>query len=151
VTRNRIISTFFGLGLLPWFPGTWGSLAGLGLAILAKDWVLGIAVVLLFFVGVWSSDKTAREVNKSDPGEVVIDEVVGMGVSLLFLPHHWIFWVSGFVLFRLFDIKKPGPIRKLEQFPGGWGIMLDDLGAGIMTNILLQMGHLLYLLSKIWS
>ena len=142
-----MLATFFGIGLLPWCPGTWGALAGLVLGILLKDAPLAIVMTVLFCAGVWVSQKTAEAVGNKDPSEVVIDEVVGMGVAMLFLPRTLFFCIAAFALFRLFDIWKPGVIRRFESAGGGLGIMLDDLAAGIFANLILQSGHLIYLLA----
>ena len=140
-----LIGTFFYVGKLPWFPGTWGSLAGLLIAWFFTDSILAGLMIFLFFLGVYASTRMSEELKQEDPKEVVIDEVVGMGVSLLFLPRSWIFLLAAFLLFRLLDIRKPGFIRRFEQFPSGWGIMLDDLAAGIVANLVLQLFHFIYL------
>jgi len=96
-----------------------------------------IITVVVTLAGVWSSSVMERFWGK-DPSKVVIDEVSGMCVSLLWLPVNVKYLLAAFILFRFFDIVKPLFIRKTESFPGGWGIMLDDVLAGIYTNILLQ-------------
>jgi len=119
------------------------------IAVFLNDWILVPVILILFFVGIEASRRTSLELGQTDPKEVVIDEVVGMAVSLLFLPRTFLFILTAFLLFRVFDIKKPGFIRKMERFPGGVGIMLDDLGAGIMANITIQVFHLLYLMIRV--
>ncbi|HEX3384328.1 MAG TPA: phosphatidylglycerophosphatase A, partial [Mucilaginibacter sp.] len=97
---------------------------------------LSITIVITF-LGVWSSGVVAK-VWGEDPAKVVIDEVAGMWISLLFLPVCWQYTLAGLILFRIFDIAKPLYIRKMENLRGGWGIMLDDVLAGVYANILLQ-------------
>jgi phosphatidylglycerophosphatase A len=89
----------------------------------------GIALTLLF--GVPAASIVARESGNNDPGFVVIDEVTGQWITLLFCPADWRGAAIAFVLFRLFDITKPFPIRRIERLPGGWGIVFDDVGAGL--------------------
>ncbi len=96
------------------------------------------AIVVLFLAGVWSANIVEREWGK-DPSKVVIDEVLGMCVSLFMLPVTWKYVFLAFILFRFFDITKPLFIRKTESLPSGWGVMADDLLAGIYSNVLLQL------------
>jgi len=100
--------------------------------------LLSIIITLIInCAGVWSSSIVETDWGK-DPSKVVIDEVAGMAVSLLFLPVNVKYLIVAFILFRFFDITKPMFIRKMEQLPAGWGIMADDVLAGIYTNVLLQ-------------
>ena len=145
---HRLLASGLGTGYLPIFPGTWGSLLGIIPAFFLPPPYFAFFLVALFFTGVWASQAYAQEFKIKDPQSVVIDEVLGMGVSLLFLPKNLIFYVAGFALFRLFDVKKPWVIRKLEHLPGGWGIMMDDLGAGIAANLILQSVHLVHLMTR---
>jgi phosphatidylglycerophosphatase A len=94
----------------------------------------------VFLASVWASSRLARNMAVEDPGVVVIDEVVGQWVTLLFLPFTPAVAAAGFVLFRVLDVFKPWPARQLESLPGGWGIMGDDLMAGIYGNLLLPAG-----------
>lgn len=121
-------------------PGTLGSLAALFIVLLTNGHsaVLIASLLVLFFVAVWSSGVTARDLGEHDPSVVVIDEVCGIMVSFLFVPIDWRTLVVGFVGFRFFDVLKPPPLRLLEQIPKGFGIVLDDLAAGIYTNLVLQ-------------
>ena len=96
-----------------------------------------IITILITFIGVWSSSKVEPIWGK-DPARVVIDEVAGMCIGLLFLPVNVKYVLCSLILFRLFDITKPLFIRKMEDLPGGWGVMMDDVLAGVYTNILLQ-------------
>jgi phosphatidylglycerophosphatase A len=91
-----------------------------------------VAAFLVTAVGVWAASVVARELGKKDPQIVVVDEVAGLLVTMLPMREvSWLAVVIGFALFRLFDVFKPWPIRKLEQLPGGWGIVLDDIAAGL--------------------
>jgi phosphatidylglycerophosphatase A len=96
--------------------------------------------VIVFFASVAASTRLARSLGKKDPGVVVVDEVVGQWISLLFLPFTPAVAVAGFVLFRVLDVFKPWPARQLESLPDGWGIMSDDVMAGIYANLLLHAG-----------
>ena len=80
------------------------------------------------------------ETGEKDPSSAVIDEVAGMGIAMLAIPNQWPFVIMAIILFRLFDIWKPYPIRELEKLPGGWGIMTDDLLAGVYANVWIQIG-----------
>src|SRR5882724_128834 len=125
-----IFVTWFGAGWLPGAPGTWGSLAALPFAWLILHYgdpgLLAFASVGLFALGVWASDIAARETRTVDPGWIVIDEVVGQWLTLLAAPFSLVGFAAGFLLFRLFDIWKPFPIRQLERrLEGGFGIMAD--------------------------
>lgn len=93
--------------------------------------------MLVLVMGIWSANRVEKHWGK-DSSRVVIDEAAGMGISLLLLPVEWKYLLTAFVLFRFFDILKPLYIRKLESFPGGWGVMLDDVLAGLYTNLLLH-------------
>ncbi len=123
-----------GVGLIPFAPGTWGSGVGLILAVLCQvHSLIFLAVFLMTLVfGFWATSRMDFSRN-ADPHFIVMDEVSGMMLSLLGFPFHgWIF-ITGFFIFRFFDIVKPFPLRRLEKIPGYWGILLDDLGAGIYT------------------
>ena len=128
------IATVGGLGFFSPMPGTLGSAAACVVSwFFPVPWWGILAVTVL---GVWASGTAARFLNKEDPGCVIIDEVVGMWLSLLFLPRSFI--LGGFLLFRVLDILKPFPIDRFERLPGGWGIMADDVVGGLMANFLLQ-------------
>jgi phosphatidylglycerophosphatase A len=136
-----------GSGYFPLAPGTAGSALGVALVIAFRQtsltplW-LGISLAafagLLFLVGVWSAGKAERVFGRVDPGQVVIDEVVGQIITFVATPRvTWKGLLVGFILFRVFDIVKPFPARRAERFPGGWGIMMDDLIAGLYSLIVL--------------
>ncbi|TQV79397.1 phosphatidylglycerophosphatase A [Denitrobaculum tricleocarpae] len=130
------MATWLGSGLLPKIPGTWGSLAALpfaaALAWLGGPWLLAVAAVLVFLVGIWASDVYARRHNLEDPGAVVVDEVAGQWLTLVPVALQLEYYLLAFVLFRVFDILKPWPVswadRKLK---GGFGIMVDDIFAAV--------------------
>ena len=135
MTMWRFVATFFYLGKLPFAPGSWGSFGALLLWLLFPvtfSFHLS-ALIILFVLGVYSSNKIAKDLGDDDPSEVVIDEVVGMGISLFMLPHSLELYILAFFLFRIFDIFKPLYISRIQDLPGGWGIMLDDVMAGLLT------------------
>ena len=150
----RIISTGLGVGYFPVAPGTMGSLA-----ILILYWIcpeIGSSQLLLVIcglsvVGIYVATVTENEMKTRlgqdkgiDPGIIVIDEIIGMLIALLAIPKASIFLIAAFVLFRIFDITKPFPARKMEKLHGGWGIVLDDVVAGIYANIVIQIGRLFF-------
>ena len=136
----RFVATFFYLGKLPVAPGSWGSLGALLLwLLLPVTFSVHLSVIIILFVlGVYSSSRMAKYLDDHDPSEVVIDEVVGMGISLFMLPHSPGLYLLAFILFRGFDILKPSLIYRIQNLPGGWGIMLDDVLAGLITFVLVN-------------
>lgn len=139
---GHLLSLGLGTGLVPNAPGTWGTLLGLPLFLVLSAYgqaVYIIAIVLLFAAGVYLAGRTARALGVHDHSAIVIDEVVGMMVTLVAVEPGWFAVVAGFVLFRFFDIVKPWPIKRIDEgVAGGMGIMLDDVLAGIMAAIVLQ-------------
>ena len=136
----KIIGSTLGCGFFPLAPGTVGSfvaIVALWFVSPMHSIVLFLASVLFFFIGVWAST-ICEEDWGHDPGRVVWDEVVGMMVSVIALPKHWVIYVAAFFLFRFFDIVKPFPANKSQELPKGWGVMVDDVIAGIYTNVVLQ-------------
>lgn len=137
----RLIATGLGSGYSPVAPGTAGSAVGLLLF-----WPLArlpvaaqvAATAIVLFAGVAAASHLARRLGIEDPGVVVIDEVVGMWVTLLFLPLTALTAGLGFLAFRAMDVFKPYPARQLEHLHGGWGIMADDLMAGVYANLLVR-------------
>ena len=135
------IATAGGAGYFPVAPGTAGSVVGvavvMALARLPLERGAGIAVLaaaslVVFAVGVWAAGEAETYFGRTDPGQVVIDEVVGQMITLLLIPHAtWKWLMGGFLLFRGFDIIKPFPARQAERIPRGWGIMVDDVIAGV--------------------
>ena len=143
-----ILSSCFGFGLIPVAQGTFGTLAGIPLAVaLAHLSPMAAASVLFFFVllAIWASDRSAGALEKDDPAEVVIDEAAGLLLTLFLLPATGFNLCLGFILFRLFDILKPYPIRRLEKVGRGAGIVLDDLLAGIYANLCIRLVTLVFL------
>jgi phosphatidylglycerophosphatase A len=131
-----IIATWFGCGMTPKAPGTAGSVGAIPLYLLAmqagRAGVAGAAVIVIT-IGVWASSVVARDLGKKDPQVVVVDEVAGLLITMLPMPHAtWQAVVVGFVLFRLLDTMKPWPIRRFEALPEGWGIVMDDVAAGVV-------------------
>lgn len=137
----RLLATGIGSGHAPVAPGTAGSAVGLlmfwPLASLPLAAQLA-ACVAAFVLGALAASRVARDTGKKDPGLVVVDEVVGMWVTLVGLPFGAVTAAAGFVLFRIMDVAKPWPARDLEGLPGGWGIMADDVAAGIYAHLLMR-------------
>jgi phosphatidylglycerophosphatase A len=138
------LATWFGCGYWPWGPGTAGSLAAVLIAAALHAWLgagrITIAALLIAFLlpAIWASTRTARVLETEDPSIVVVDEVLGQWLTLLGATAlNWKTFLAGFLLFRLFDIWKPWPIRRLENLPEGTGIVVDDLGAGVYGAIVL--------------
>jgi phosphatidylglycerophosphatase A len=137
------LATAGGAGYFPFAPGTVGSAVGLLLfwpLQYAPVAVQVVATVALFLSSVAAATRLSRRLGIEDPGVVVVDEVVGMWVTLLFVPLTPVTAAAGFLLFRALDVFKPWPARDMESLPGGWGIMSDDVMAGIYANLLLQGG-----------
>jgi phosphatidylglycerophosphatase A len=143
-----VLSTFGYLGFSPVAPGTVGSVAGLGLyALIRWSGVLAIEPLVLgalLLAGIWSATMAGRHFGTPDPSQVVIDEVVGMLLTLALLEVGWSGALTGFLLFRLFDVTKPYPAARLERWPGGLGVMADDVMAGIYAQIALRIALRLF-------
>jgi phosphatidylglycerophosphatase A len=143
VTRLAVFLATAGYcGYFPIAPGTVGSAAGL-LVYLVVWWagspIVEIALIALTFAaGTWAATHAERFFGGIDPGPVVIDEVLGMLVTLAFVPAGWSAVLTGFVLFRVFDVIKPFPADRLEKLHGGFGIMADDAMAGVYANLSLR-------------
>lgn len=136
----RLIATVFYVGYMPVAPGSMGSFAALFLYyfIGADPLLLGAAIVLCILLGLLTAGRAERLFGGKDSGEIIIDEFAGMLVSLYLLPPTMGYIVAAFLLFRFFDIIKPGPIRTVERLGGSLGIMLDDILAGVCTNLILR-------------
>ena len=142
------LGTFFGAGLLRPGPGTYGSVA----AALLWFWLIPysqhpalatlLAAIAITAIGIPAATIVARESGREDPGHVVLDEVAGQLFALIAIPADWRHALLALLLFRLFDITKPPPIRQLERLHGGTGVMLDDVAAGLLA---LAVGHLILL------
>jgi phosphatidylglycerophosphatase A len=147
-----LIATFFGAGLLKPGPGTYGSVAAVLLWYAAAHLLhptpatlaVGTAIAAIFatLIGIPAATIVARESGREDPGHVVIDEVAGQLIALIAIPADWPHAALSLLLFRLFDILKPPPIRQLERLPAGTGIMLDDVAAGLFALAVAQLLHL---------
>src|ERR1700761_8714581 len=147
-----LIGTFFGAGLLKPSPGTYGSVAAMLLWYAAAHVhhsvpsavAIGttLAAIAITLIGIPAATIVARESGREDPGHVVIDEVAGQLIALIAIPADWPHAILSLLLFRLFDILKPPPVRQLERLPAGTGIMLDDVAAGILALIVAQLIHL---------
>ncbi len=151
---SRLLATFGYVGLIPLAPGTMGSLAALPLAYLVHRFAgfpaFAALTVLVFFIGWWATAGATRDSDNHDPGEIVIDEVVGqwlalwplsgglwfMGVDPAIFPYPG--WIGGFIMFRLFDIWKPWPVSWADRKETPLGVMLDDVLAGIMAAIVVM-------------
>lgn len=137
------LATVLYCGYVPIAPGTAGSIAGLVVfAAVRASGSSGVEVVTLLAVlalGVWAGTAAERHFGRRDPGPIVIDEVAGMLVTLLFISVGWSGTIVGFLAFRVFDILKPFPAGAAERLPGGWGVMADDVVAGVYAHISLRL------------
>ena len=142
VELSEWLATCFKIGHLPIAPGTWGSLAaiiGWWLWLQYLDPLVFIVLIIaIFAIGVFTTNTIIDHTGEKDPSRVIIDEVAGQWLGLLILPDGMLYIAGAFVLFRFLDIFKPWPIRQMEQFPKGWGVMLDDTLAGLLTLGLIQ-------------
>jgi phosphatidylglycerophosphatase A len=134
------IATALGVGYVPFAPGTFGSAAGLILwAVLpATATAQGIAILVLFVAGSWSGSVAERHFGRTDPGQVVVDEVMGMLITLFMNPVGWVGALGAFLLFRVADVVKPYPANRLERLHGGVGVMADDGMAAVYANLALR-------------
>jgi len=139
---SLLVATVGGLGYVPFAPGTIGSAAGLLLYLpirwAGNPWLEGAAIVVVFLLGAVTAGAAERHFGHIDPGPVVADEVLGMLVTLAFLPVSITGALVGFVLFRIFDVVKPPPSRQLEALHGGWGVMSDDFMAAVYAHLVLR-------------
>ncbi len=136
----EFIATGFYSGYIPVAPGTWGTVVAVPLAFATAwlDWpwrILVVAVVIL--VGTWAADVVCKIREIKDPGYVVSDEIAGYMLGVMLFAGSGAVLLVGFIVFRIFDILKPAPLKSMERAPGGWGVMLDDLGAGVYTALVL--------------
>ncbi|HUI84344.1 MAG TPA: phosphatidylglycerophosphatase A [Candidatus Binatia bacterium] len=142
-----LVATFFGAGWLQPGPGTWGALAAALLWWLLASHIppaarlpaILVLIALVVAVGIPAATLVERGSGRKDPPQVVIDEVAGQLVTYIACPIVWRALLAGFILFRVFDIVKPPPVRSLEKLPAGTGIVVDDLGAGVYGLIVLQL------------
>ncbi len=148
MTLAGAIATWFGSGLLPGAPGTWGSLAALPFAavlVAFGGWPLLLgAIIVLLGIGIWASERHARRMRRKDPGEIVVDEVVGQWIVLLPWALDPLAYLLGFAAFRFFDVVKPWPVSLADRrLSGGLGIMLDDVVAAGYALAACSLLHLL--------
>jgi phosphatidylglycerophosphatase A len=142
-----LVVTFFGVGKLRPGPGTWGSAASVLIWFAATKWipamwqpsVLTGLIAIAIALGIPAATRVARGSGVKDPQFVVIDEVAGQWITLLFVPSSWKTLLAGFILFRGFDIVKPPPVRQLERLPEGTGIVMDDVAAGLYALTVMQL------------
>ena len=134
---NEWVATGFGLGYLPWAPGTWGTLGGIvlyGLLWPFPDWFYAIFVISLSVWGCHVCEQVAKASGICDERRVVVDEIAGYTISLLGMPKQWTWMLAGFIAFRVADIIKPWPIRWVDKnMKNGIGMMLDDILAGVLV------------------
>ena len=149
-TFARILASFFYVGFVPVIPGTFGSLAAFALyfpLLYLNRWPVYVGVVVaVSAIGVWAAGRAEKDSGITDPSFAVIDEVAGQLITLFLVPFSWINVAAGFVLFRILDIIKPFPARNAERLHGGWGIMMDDILAGIYGCLIMHLA--VYLLSR---
>jgi phosphatidylglycerophosphatase A len=143
------LATWCGSGLLPWAPGTFASLSALPLAWLLMMaggvWLLLAATLLVFLIGLWAAERYMAAVGIHDPTAVVIDEIAGQWLTLAIAPLDPFAYATGFLLFRVFDVLKPWPVSWLDRrVAGGFGVMIDDLGAALYA------GGALWLILWLW-
>jgi phosphatidylglycerophosphatase A len=142
-----LTATFFGIGTLGPAPGTWGSAVAVliwaaiasALSPAGQPLVLAAMAAIAIAIGIPAATHVARASGKKDPGFVVIDEVAGQWITLLFAPVTWKTLLAAFILFRGFDIVKPPPVRQLERLPEGSGIVVDDIAAGLYALLVMQL------------
>ncbi|OIO37998.1 MAG: hypothetical protein AUJ71_04040 [Candidatus Omnitrophica bacterium CG1_02_49_16] len=133
----KFLASFSYAGYLPWAPGTWGSLVALLIAWFFNEYLLW-SIVIFSFIGLSICRPAEEAFNAKDPHRFVLDEVVGMMASVLFLPKRYLVFLAAFILFRVLDVLKPGPIGRIQASRTPSSIMWDDLSAGALVNILLQ-------------
>lgn len=136
---THFIAFGFGIGAVPWAPGTFGTLMGIPFYLLLRPlpfWIYLIVITAIMIASMWISDRVSREIQVHDHPGMCLDEIVGFFFAMLNAPTGWIWIAIGFGLFRLFDILKPWPIRQIDQkVHGGIGIILDDVIAGVFTAV----------------
>ena len=133
------IVTMLYIGRIPLAPGSWASLAAVILWLNIFNnlnyLLLPIISLILFFIGTYFSHLALKTTNKKDPSFIVVDEWVGQWITFSFLPVNYTIAILGFILFRFFDISKVGPVKFFEKLPGAWGVMADDIIAGILSMV----------------
>ncbi|HEY4059844.1 MAG TPA: phosphatidylglycerophosphatase A [Kofleriaceae bacterium] len=138
----KLVATACGAGYSPIAPGTCGTLVTIPLAFALRNaplWLFALVTIAIILVGVWAADRADRAWGTHDSGRIVIDEVAGYLVTVALVDRaSWLVLLVGFVIFRALDITKPPPIRWLdENLPGGWGVVLDDVAAGVLGCVIM--------------
>jgi phosphatidylglycerophosphatase A len=139
------IATGFGVGYSPIVPGTFGTIVAIPIFLFLSQIpfpLYELTTVAFFFFSTWISDQAQTYWGKRDHPRIVIDEIMGFLITMLWVPKRALFIILGFLLFRFFDIVKPPPIRLAERVKGGYGVVLDDVIAGVYANIILQIVRL---------
>ena len=138
----KLLGSGFFTGYMPFITGTFGSLAGLiiySIPGFETSWIISIAIILFFVIGIYAGTIFEREYGK-DPSQCTIDEIVGMWITLFLLPKTILISLTAFIIWRLLDIIKPFPAARLEHLPGGLGVMMDDVMAGIYSCLIMHLG-----------
>ncbi len=134
---NRFIATGFFTGKIPIAPGTFGSLLALILIIFCPWLTSWWIIIILSLIGIITSSYEELWTGIKDESEIVIDEIVGLIITFININYNWQLLLIGFILFRFFDIIKPFPIKQTQNLPSGWGVMFDDILAGLVSNLIL--------------
>ena len=139
----ELVATSLYVGEIPIIPGTFGTIPGLFIFVMASmlgvpTWAYLLLIAALYFAGAWAAGRAERISGKKDDGRIVIDEVVGAMITMFYMPLDWRLLVAGFFAFRFFDVAKPG-FSKVQKIRGGHGVMIDDVIAGVMANISLRL------------
>jgi len=147
-TIFTFLGTGFGVGYTPFLPGTAGTLLGVVIyLVLSRIFTHPFSYVVMLVIfsgfGVWICGKCDHHFEKKDSPVIVIDEIEGFLIAMFALPVSFRFIFLGFILFRAFDILKPFKIERLQRLPGGWGIMADDIAAGILANLMLHIARIM--------
>jgi len=151
---SKFISTLFGIGYFPKAPGTMGTAFAAILYYIfiqlgwENGWLFLAGTLALALVSVFFITKAEKDLGH-DAGSIVIDELIGYFIAVMFLPQNLMVVITAFILFRIFDIFKPEPVNVLQKLPAGWGVMVDDIMAGIYANVVLQI--LVRVLPQIFS
>jgi len=145
---SRLIATLFYIGYCPIAPGTAGSIAAMILYLFLPASIVAHQyfwlIVLLFApISIYFTGQAEKNMERDDQ-RIILDELIGYFVSILFLPRSLLIAVIAFALFRVFDILKPEPVRSIQNLKGGWGIVMDDVLAGVYSNLILQTGYFVY-------
>jgi len=135
----ELVATSVYVGEIPIIPGTFGTIPGLFIYVMASmlgvpTWAYLLLIAALYFVGAWAAGRAEIISGKKDDGRIVIDEVVGAMITMFYMPLDWRLLIAGFFAFRFFDVLKPG-FSKVQKIRGGHGVMIDDVFAGVMANI----------------